>query len=99
MENKTSAIWPTWVGLGLAGIAIYRTFNSPLVASEEGGIVWLLMMVGLPTWGLLKFQQPAMKKAMVAILAFSAFITVAPDKGGSSCGTEFINHTTPVSDC
>lgn len=98
MENRTSENWPIWVGLGLAAITIYRTFNRPLV-SEDGAIVWLLFMVGLPTWGLLKFEHPVAKKVMVGILAFAAFITIAPDKGGGSCDSKFINRDTPVSYC
>ena len=98
MENKTSSSWPIWVGLGLAATTIYRTFDRPLV-SEDGAMVWLLLMVGLPTWGLLKFEHPVARKIMVAILAFAAFVTIAPDKGGGSCDTEFINRDMPVSDC
>jgi len=98
MENRTSLSWPIWLGLGLAAMTIYRTFDRPL-ASGDGAIVWLLLMVGLPTWGLLKFEHPAAKKIMVAILAFAAFITIARDKGGGSCDTEFMNRDMPVSDC
>ena len=97
-EEGSKMDWSIWVGLGLAAITIYRTFNRPL-ASEDGAIVWLLFMVGLPTWGLLKFEHPVAKKIMVAILAFAAFITIAPDKAGGSCDTEFINRDMPVSNC
>jgi hypothetical protein len=98
MEYKTSENWPIWVGLGLAAITTYRTINRPSM-SEDGAIIWLIFMVGLPTWGLLKFEHPAAKKFMVAILAFGAFITIAPDKGGRSCDIEFINRDMPVSNC
>lgn len=97
MEAKPKTNWPLWVGLALAGTTAFNAFDRPGI-DQTGTLIWVGIMVALPTWGLIKFRHEG-KIMMVCVLAFAMFITVAPGGDSGGCETSFEGHTIPITEC
>lgn len=98
MPTNTKFDWKLWAGLALGAFAVANTFDHPL-ASEDGAILLMAILVGLPVWALLKAQHDGFRTGMVATLAFVALITVAPSKpgvGSGDCETEWDGRNNPT---
>ena len=96
MQPQGTFDWKVGSGIALGILAVVRTFSRPL-ASEGGAVIWLVVLVGLPCWVLLKTKSNPLKLAMIVIIAFAAVITIAPSSpsGGSGCHIEYDGRNNP----